>query len=278
MWRKKDFVLLFFSSLIMAVGIYFFKFPNHFNFGGVTGIAVLAEKSGLLSASDFNFLFSIVFLVLGFIFSGKSFGVKTVCVTLCNSALISLFQRIFPLDGPLTNEPMIELIFAIALPAVAAAMLFHIHASGGGTDIIAVIIQKYTHVDIGKALFFTDLIICLGSFFLFDTKTGLLSFLGLAVKSLVIDSAMEDMNLCKSFSIICSDPEPICDYIIHELHRSATVCPAKGAFSNEEKHVILTVLSRREAGRLRRFIHGSEEPTFLFISKTSEIEGKGFHA
>lgn len=276
--KNKDFLLLTLSAFILATGIYFFKFPNNFNFGGVTGIAVLVAKTGFISASDCTFILNILLLVVGFGFSGKSFGFKTVYISILNSVLLSIFQRVFPITTPLTNEPILELVFAIALPAFAAAILFNINASGGGTDIIAVLLKKYTNIDIGKALFFTDLVISISTFFIFDIKTGLFSFIGLTIKALMIDRVIEDFNLCKYFNVVCQDSESICNYIVENLHRSATVCEAKGAFTHMNKYIIFTVLSRREASLLKHYIKKVEPTAFVLISKTSEIIGKGFHS
>ena len=108
------------------------------------------------------------------------------------------------MSHPLTSQPVLELVFAIVLPALSAAILFNMDASGGGTDIIAMILKKYTHFDIGMALFLVDFLITLAAFIVFDPETGLFSFCGLMAKSLVIDSAIENINLCKYFTIICN--------------------------------------------------------------------------
>ena len=173
---------------------------------------------------------------------------------------------------------MLELVFAVALPALGSAVLFNIGASSGGTDVIAMIMKKYTSIDIGKALMLTDFLITLAGCFVFDIKTGLYSFLGLAVRSFMIDGFIESLNLSKYFNVICSDPEPICEFIKTDLNRSATVISAKGAFSGKDKYVILTALNRIQAVRLRNYIKENDPEAFLLISNTSEIIGKGFHS
>lgn len=146
----KNFLLLTASTLIMAVGIYFFKFANNFTFGGITGFAVLVAKFTPLSASDFSFVANILLLVVGWIILGKSFAAKTAYSTILLSVTLSLFERVYPMSHPLTNEPLLELIFAILLPALGSAILFNIGASSGGTDVIAMVLKKYTSVDIGR--------------------------------------------------------------------------------------------------------------------------------
>ena len=162
--KLKKFSLLTISTLIMAVGIYFFKFANNFTFGGITGIAVLVAKFLPISASDFSFVVNILLLIIGWIVLGKSFAEKTAYSTILLSVSLSLLERIYPMSHPLTNEPLLELIFAILLPALGSAILFNIGASSGGTDVIAMILKKYTNVDIGKGLMISDLIFTLAGF------------------------------------------------------------------------------------------------------------------
>ncbi|MBU9725109.1 YitT family protein [Diplocloster modestus] len=276
--KIKEFLLLTFSTLLIAVGIYFFKFPNNFTFGGVTGLAVLVAKTGLINASDFTFIINMVLLLMGFLVFGRKFGIKTTYTSILLSLSLSLLERIYPMKMPFTNEPMLELCFAIALPALGSAILFNIGASSGGTDIIAMVLKKYTNVNIGKGLLLSDLLITAAGCFVFDIKTGLFSFLGLTIKSFMVDGVIESINLCKYFNVVCNKPEPICDYIVHELNRSATVCEAKGAFTGKHKYIIFTVMGRHEAVLLRTFIRQIDPDAFILISSTSEIVGKGFHS
>lgn len=272
----RDYAILTFATIILDIGVYVFKFPNNFSFGGVTGVAIILGKLGALSPATYNLIINMVILVFGFIFLGTSFGIKTVYVSVLNSILLSVFEKVFPMSAPLTDQPMLELIFAIVLPAFSAAILFNMGASGGGTDIVAMIIKKYSHFNIGTALFIVDLIITICTCFVFDVKTGLFSFTGLLAKSLVIDGVIENINLCKYFTIICDDPEPICDYITSELRRSATIYKAEGAYEHHQKTIILTVLKRSQAVQLRNFIKTTQPHAFIMITNSSEIIGKGF--
>lgn len=276
--KMKYFTLLTLSTLLMAVGIYFFKFSNNFTFGGITGLAVLVAKTGLISASDFSFLANIFLLLLGLVVLGKEFAAKTAYCTILLSVALSALERIYPMRAPLTDEPMLELMFAIALPSLGSAVLFNLGASSGGTDVIAMIVKKNTSFDIGSALMASDFFITLAGCFVFDIKTGLYSFVGLAVRSFMIDGFIESLNLSKYFNIVCSDPEPICDYIEHSLHRGATIVNAKGAFTGKSNYIIMTALNRVEAVKLRNYIKRNSPDAFLLISNTSEIIGKGFHS
>ena len=276
--KVKEFFLLTVGILIMVVGIYFFKFPNNFSFGGVTGIAIVVSEYLPVSRGVITTIINVALLIIGFLLLGKGFGIKTVYTSLLMSFGLSFLEKVCPMTHPLTDEVILELAFGIFLPAVGSALLFNIGASSGGTDIVAMILKKYTSINIGNALLLTDLIIVAATFFVFDVKTGLLSTLGLFVRSFMIDGVIENINLQKYFTVVCSDPEPICDFITLDLGRSATVCEGMGAFSHDKKYVIYTVMSRAQAVRLRSFIHVQDPSAFILISDTSEIIGKGFHS
>lgn len=272
----KDYIVITAAVIIMDLGIYAFKFPNHFSFGGVSGLAVVLNEILGISAAEINLVINLALLVIGFAVLGKSFGMKTAYATVLSSVVLSLMEKMIPISAPLTNQPVLELAYAIALPAIAAAMLFYVDASGGGTDIIAMILKKYTTVDIGTALLISDVAIVALSFVAFDVRTGLFSVCGLLAKSVFVDRTMEQMRLCKYFTIICSDPEPICDFIKNVLNRSTTLYNAEGGYSHENKKVILCALDRRQAVILQRFIRQADESAFIMITKSSETFGKGF--
>ena len=276
--KLKNFSLLTISTLIMAVGIYFFKFTNNFTFGGITGIAVLVAKFLPISASDFSFVVNILLLIIGWIVLGKSFAEKTAYSTILLSVSLSLLERIYPMSHPLTNEPLLELIFAILLPALGSAILFNIGASSGGTDVIAMILKKYTSVDIGKGLMISDLIFTLAGFLVFNVKTGLYSLFGLIMRSALIDNFIESFNRSKYFHVVTSNATCICDFIQNDLQRGATIVNATGAFTGDDKYIILTVLSPSQVVKLRNFIKEHDPKAFLLVSNTSEIIGKGFHS
>lgn len=275
--RVKEYAIITASTWVIAVGIYFFKFPNDFTFGGVSGLSVVLSRVSSVSPGTANLVLNLVLVAAGFVFLGRGFGVKTVYCSLVLSLSVSALEKLCPLSRPLTDEPMLDLIFAVLLPAVGSAVLFNTGASSGGTDIIAMILKRHTSADIGRALFLSDLLITLSSFLVFSIKTALFSCLGLILKSLVIDGAIENINLSKYFNVVCSRPEPICKFITEKLHRSATVCDARGAFSHSHNYIVFTAMRRAQAVQLRRFIRQEEPDAFILIANTSEIIGKGFH-
>ena len=274
----KEYLLLTAGVLLVVIGVYFFKFPNNFAIGGVTGLAMIVSNltGGALSSATIVTIINSVLLVIGLIVIGKDFGIKTIYGSLLLSLSLQLLEVIYPMSAPFTTEPVLELAFAVGLPAVGAAVLFNCGGSTGGTDIVAMILKKFSSFDIGQALFISDVVLTLLAFPTFGMQTGLLSFLGLILKSTIVDMVIESMNLCKYFTVICDDSSAISDYIVHQLKRSATVCDATGAFSGQNKKVVLTVMNRSQAVQLRQFIRREEPGAFILITNTSEIIGRGF--
>mgnify|MGYP005768071765 FL=1 len=273
----KEFFWMNVATVMISVGVYCFKFPNNFSMGGVSGLSILLGKVlPVLSASSYNTIINVLFLILGFLMLDKSFGFRTVYCSLLSAGLIQVFSWVWPLTAPLTDQLMLELFFAVILPALGAAILFNIDASSGGTDIAAMILKKYTGLDVGTALLISDVAIAAAALFVFDVKAGLCSLLGLALKSVLVDSAIESLNRRKAFFVITSDPEHVCDYVTHTLVRGATVWTAQGAYTHDVHHVVLTVLSRRQAVTLRRYLKQVDPHAFMIVANSSEIFGKGF--
>ena len=273
----KEFFWMNLATVMISVGVYCFKFPNNFSMGGVSGLSILLGKVlPVLSASSYNTIINVLFLILGFLMLDKSFGFRTVYCSLLSAGLIQVFSWVWPLTEPLTDQLMLELFFAVILPALGAAILFNIDASSGGTDIAAMILKKYTGLDVGTALLISDVAIAAAALFVFDATAGLCSLLGLALKSVLVDSAIESLNRRKAFFVITSDPEHVCDYVTHTLVRGATIWTAQGAYTHDVHHVVLTVLSRRQAVTLRRYLKQVDPHAFMIVANSSEIFGKGF--
>ena len=271
-----EYLILTLATAVLVIGVYLFMFPNYFSFGGVMGLAVLLQKFIPLSASTLTLIMNLLLLIVGFLFVGRDFGVKTVYITVLSSVGLELMDRFVEISQPLTSEPLLELIFAIVLSAVSAAIFFYYDASGGGTDIVAMIVKKYSNIDIGIALILVDMIVAVGSLLIYGPQTGLFSLCGLIAKSLIIDKVIDSMNLCKYLTIVCTDPEPICDFIHNKLRRSSTVFQAEGSYSHNEKTVVLTVMKRNQAIQLRNFVNQLEKDAFIMVTNSSEIIGNGF--
>ena len=268
------------GTLLVTMGVYFFKYPNNFSTGGVTGIAVVFN--GIfpeLTRGTIVTVINVFLLIVGYFFVGKEFGIKTVYSSLLMTFSLDLLETVFPMSAPFTSEPVLELLFAIFLPAVGSSLLFSTGASTGGTDIVAMIIKKYSKMNISKALMCSDFLIVVACSFVYGIESGLFSFVGFAAKVFVVNSVIEGIYTSKYFTIITKreHEQEIMDFITKTLKRGATVNESfAGGFSGEPRIVVLTVLNRAEARRLKNFVKATDPHAFNIITNTSEIIGKGF--
>lgn len=273
----KNVLVMHLGIVLMATGIYFFKSPNGFATGGVSGVSiVLAKLFPVLSQALYMLIINALLLVVGLIILGKQCGLLTVYCSLLMSILNYLFEILIPLTSPLSPYPLLELVYAVLLTGIGSALIFRSNASSGGTDIVALILKKYTSMNVGIALLITDFLIAGSTFFVYGVTAGLFSILGLFAKVFVIDDVLDSMNMCKSFTIITTKPNEIEKFIMTTLRHGATVYQAMGAYSGEQKHIIITVVRRSEALRLRKKVKEIDNGAFIIITKTSEIMGKGF--
>ncbi len=275
--KIREFALLNFGILILTAGVYFFKFPNHFTTGGVSGISIIIHAlMPAISMGAANLVLNVVLLLLGWIFLGSSFGIRTAYASLMYSLLTIVFERVVPLSAPLTAQPFVELLFAVGLPAVGSAILFSVNASSGGTDIAAMLLKKVVSVDIGTALILTDFAVAASACLVYDIQTGLFSILGLIIKALLVNQVMDNLHSYKIFQIVTVYPERICEYIMSTLHHSATILDAEGSYRHRPCKVLITVVNRSQALRLQQFVRSTDPDSFITITTTSQIIGKGF--
>ncbi len=281
----KEIAWLHLGTLLMAVGVYFFKFPNHFTTGGVSGISILMNRylPGA-STATLNLILNVLLLIVGLLFLGRTFGARTAYCSLLSSLLTLGFEMLCPIMNPvtqqpqlpMTSQPLLELMFAVGLPAVGSAILFHINASSGGTDVIAMLVKKFSHINIGLALALADLLVALGACFAFGMETGLFSMFGLFLKSVMVDAVMDNLRTFKVFQIITENPAPISKFLMESLHHSATVTEGEGAYTHKKRWIIMTVINRSQAIRLQMFVRATDPHSFITITSSSEIVGKGF--
>lgn len=275
----KEWAWMVLGVVLVAVGIYFFKFPNHFSIGGVSGLSILLGQVitiPWLTPTVCNTILTLAFLVLGFVMLDKGFGMRTTVCSLLYTGVVQILEWAFPMDAPMTDQLLLELFFAVILPSVGSAILFNLNASTGGTEIVAMILKKYTGLDVGRALLISDVLIAAAALFLFNITAGLCALLGLVLKSVLVDSCIESLNRRKAFFVITSLPDLACRYITEELGRGATVWSAKGAYTQQENQVVLTVLNRSQAVALRRYLRQYDHSCFMIVANSSEIFGKGF--
>ncbi len=283
--KARSFAFLNLGILLMAIGIYFFKAPNRFATGGVSGLSIiLSNILPILSQASYMLIINALLLIIGVLVLGKECGVLTVYCSILLSLENYLFEWLIPLKAPLTSYPLMELVYAVLLTGIGSAIIFKCHASSGGTDIVALILKKHTRLNVATALLFTDLLIALFTFVDFSApsgpiiaaETGLFSLMGLFAKVFVVDDVLDSINMCKSFTIITAHPEEIEKYILKNMHHGATVYEARGAYTGDGRTVIMTVCRRSEAIRLRHEVDRIDPHAFIIITKTSEIMGKGF--
>lgn len=276
--KKYSWWILNLGTLVVALGVHLFRFPNHFAMGGVTGMAiVLGQIIPGLTPAWTTFGLNLLLLVIGYIVLGKGIAFKTAYVCIVSSILQVLFERFLPMNAPLTDETLLELFFAIFLSAFGSALLFNENASSGGTDIIAIIVRKYSSMDIGHALLATDIVIGLSTFFIFDIKTCLFSVAGIFLRGVVVDSFIATLNRVKYCTIICEKADEIGGFITNTLHRGCTHLSGEGFYTKQSCSILLTVLTPYQATMLHNFIRKTEPDAFMMMTSTSEIMGRGFH-
>lgn len=277
--RIQFFLLLNLGIFLTALGIVLFKEPNHFALGGTSGISIiLSTLNAGLPVGAIMWVVNAVLVVLGLIFLDVRTIGWTVFSSFALSAYVTLLEWVFPLAAPMTGDTLLELIFAVMLPAIGSAIVFNIGASTGGTDILAMVLRRHTSLEIGKALLVVDAAIVVWAAVLYGPRTGLYCVLGLVAKALVVDQFIESVNTSKVVTVVAEDPEPIMDYVVRELHRTATLRDERGGFSGREFTVLVTVLNRHEAALLRNFVREAQPDAFMTMVSSSEIIGKGFRS
>lgn len=271
------FLLLNLGLILTAISIVVFKAPNHFAFGGTSGVSlILNTLVPQLPVSVFMWILNGVLVVLGLIFLKPKTVGWSVYASLALSAYTSLIELVYPSDVSPTGDMWLDLCLAVILPAVGGAVVFDIGASTGGTDILALILKERTNLKIGKALLIVDISIVVIAAFLYGPRVGLYCVLGLFGKTMMMDSAIESLHLRKVCTVVCSCPERVEEFIVRDLERTATITLGYGAYSGRRVVMLTSVLSRREAVRLRQFVREVDPGAFMTIVSSSEIIGRGF--
>lgn len=275
--KLKYWIMVESAVVLLTIGVYFFKTPNNFATGGVSGLSLLLSKVfPVLTQAEYMAAINVLLLVVGVMILGKECSGMTIFCSLQFSALNWLLEKLIPMDRPFTDEPLLELVYAMFLSGIASAMLFDCNASSGGTDIIALILKKYSTMNIGRALMITDMIIVLSNFFINGIPAGLYSLLGLFMKTFLIDNIIESLNMCKAFTIVTTRPDEISRYIMDELHHGVTMYEAEGGYTHGAKSMLLTVCRRADAFKLRKYAKQVDPDSFMIVTNSSEIIGRGF--
>lgn len=275
--RSKEIALMTFAAILMAFSSHFFKYPNHFVIGGVEGLSIILSGYIKLTPAKITLIANLLLLVLAYFVIGKNFVLRTGYISILNSVTAVLLDYILPLADTLTQNKLLELVFAVTISAFGSTILFHVSASSGGTDIVAMIIKKYTNIEIGKSLLMVDSILTIISIKIFGIEIGLLSFLGLIMKGVFVDAIIQSFNTAKFFIIITSKPDEVGSFIREDLNRSATVLEGKGLYMGKDHTVFLCVTNKYEAGLFGNFIKSVDPRCFITVINTSKIIGKGFY-
>lgn len=273
----KEYILITLGILLVAAGIYYFLVPSNLAAGGVSGLAMVINK--FIPALPVGLLMlgmNIILFIVAFIVIGPNFGGKTIYASLGLSGAIWVLEKIYPITKPLTNDLFLALLFGILISGVGMGIIFNQNASTGGTDIIAKIINKFFHIDIGKSLLMSDFLITLLAGITFGFEVGMYALLGVIINGVIIDSVIEGLSVCKKVTIISEKAEEITKFIMDELGRGVTIYDARGAYTGETKEVLVTVMNRKEFIKLREFIKEMDKKAFITVSNVHEVLGEGF--
>lgn len=273
----KSFLIINLGVIILALGLHIFLIPADLAAGGVTGIAlVLNYIVPKIPVGIIMLISNVVLFILAFAIIGPGFGGYTIYTSLALSALIYIFELVIPINTPIIDDLMLNLIYGILIQGIGMAMILNEGTSSGGTDIIAKIINKFTNLEIGKSLFLADALIALSAAFIFGLELGLYALFGILINSFVIDSVIAGFNTKIEVAIISNKEKEVSKFITNELKRGVTLLYGVGGFSNSEKRIINTVVSRREYIKIKNHLKEIDPNAFIWVSFVHEVLGEGF--
>ena len=272
--KIKEYVIITLGTLIVSMAVYFFLLPSNVVVGSLSGLVMVLATFIPLKISVMTFILNAVLLVVGFLFIGKEFGAKTVHTSLLMPIFLYVFELIFPNNKSLTNDVVLDTICYILVVSVGLALLFNANASSGGLDIVAKLLNKYLHIEIGKAMTLAGMCTAISSIFVYDTKTLVLSILGTYANGIVLDHFIDGFNRRKRICILTEQYKELQNFIVHELHRGVTLYPAIGGYNNEEKIELVTILTRNEYAEVLNYLHSVDENAFVTVSTVNEVIGQ----
>lgn len=269
----KEYTIVTIGTLMIAIATYFFMIPSNVVIGSISGLSMVISNFIPIPMSVILLAFNAILLTIGFIFLGKEFGAKTVYSALSLPIMLSVFETVFPNNASLTNDIIIDTVCYLLLVSIAQAILFHINASSGGTDIIAKLMNRYLHVDIGNAIAFSGICIALTSVFVYDTKTVVLGLLATYANGIVVDNYINGFNRRKRVCVISDEYEQIQQFIMNNLNRGVTLYKAVGGFNNDQRMELVTILTRSEYGALMSYLNEVDAKAFVTVSTVNEVVG-----
>jgi hypothetical protein len=267
----QDMAVITFATFIVAVAVYFFMMPNNLAIASIAGLAVVLQKFIPLSVATISLIFNVGLLIIGFIFVGREFGGKTVYTSVILPIFVGIFEKLFPKYNGLTGDPFLDMICYIFIVSIGLSLLFNHNASSGGLDIIVKILNKYLHIDKGKAMSIAGMLVSLSAIFAYDTKTVVLSVLGTYLNGIILDYFLFGTNIKKKVCILSRKNEEIKKYILKNMHSGATLYKVIGAYNNEEHEEVVAIVNKREYGVLMQFIRRTDPDAFVTVSTINEV-------
>ena len=270
----KEYSIVTLGTLIVATGVFFFMLPSNVVAGSLTGLVMVLANFIPIKISVLTFIFNIGLLLIGYIFVGREFGGKTVYSSIIMPVFLGIYEFVFPNFKSLTNDVLLDTICYMLIVSVGVALLFNVNASSGGLDIVAKILNKYTHIELGKAMTIAGMVTALSSILVYDTKILVLSVLATYANGIILDNFIDGYNRRKRVCILSSNYEQIQDFITNELKRGVTLYQAIGGYKKEEKTEIVTILTRSEYGVLLNYLHSIDKSAFVTVSTVNEVIGE----
>lgn len=261
----KETVILTVAVAIIAAAVYFFLVPSHTSVSSISGLGIVLSNFVPLQLSAITMILNVVLLIIGFFTCGREFGVKTVYTSVMLPLFLGLFEIIFPNFGSMTDSQELDVLCYILVVSVGLSILFNRNASSGGLDIVAKIMNKYLHMELGKAMSLSGMCVALSAALVYDKKTVVLSILGTYFNGIVLDHFIFDNNIKRRVCIITKKEEELRQFIIHDLHSGATIYEAIGAYNMEKRREIITIVDKGEYQKLMKFINQEDPKAFITV-------------
>ena len=267
----RELAILTGAVAIIAAAVYFFLVPSHASVSSISGLGIVLANFVPLPLSAITMILNVVLLVIGFLTCGREFGAKTVYTSILLPAFIGLFERLFPNLGSLTDSQELDVLCYILVVSVGLSILFNRNASSGGLDIVAKIMNKYLHMDLGKAMSLSGMCVALSAALVYDKKTVVLSVLGTYFNGLVLDHFIFDNNIKRRVCIITGKEEELRRFIIEDLHSGATVYESYGAYNMQKRREIITIVDKAEYQKLMSYINREDPQAFITVYTVSDM-------
>lgn len=267
----KETVILTVAVAIIAAAVYFFLVPSHASVSSISGLGIVLSNFIPLPLSAITMILNIVLLIIGFFTCGKEFGVKTVYTSVLLPLFLGLFEVLFPNFGSLTDSQELDVLCYILVVSIGLSILFNRNASSGGLDIVAKIMNKYLHIELGRAMSLSGMCVALSAAFVYDKKTVVLSILGTYFNGIVLDHFIFDNNIKRRVCIITEKEEELRQFIIKDLHSGATMYEAIGAYNFDKHNEIITIVDKNEYQKLMNFINKADPKAFITVYNVSDM-------